>query len=53
MVSPPGVENSVVLDDIKTRKGVPRVLSFLAARRLGALVVVCDIGIGRKSLFSR
>ena len=52
MVSPPGVENSVVLDDNKTRKGFPQVLSFSEARRLGRCFGVCGIGISRHKLVS-
>jgi hypothetical protein len=49
MVSPPGVEKRVVLDENKTRKGFSRVLSFSEARRLGRLFDVCDIWISRQA----
>jgi hypothetical protein len=52
MVSPPGVEKRVVLDENKTRKGFSRVLSFPEARRLGRLFDVCDIWISRRKLVS-
>ena len=48
MVSPPGVENSVVLEETKTRSGFTRVLPASEVSRSGEFVGVCNIGISRK-----